>query len=310
MDPESLARDLGVPKGKVAAYLHDPYFVEGLTLVDVHWGPDVASLVRRLAVVVFKPDAIISQRVHLGLELLRQRGYAPLAVHPVRITKHLTRGLWIWPFRTDFGPYDRLRLAERFLGFSDSVFVLLGVVDADDRTGTERLFDDKGAADPRKRSATSIRAQLGSPNRYLTLIHSADDAADMIRELTLLLPASTVATALCTARRWRRGPATEADDTQIAAALSGYGDSDEPRDLHLEGLLRDLVAEASGVGNSTLFAQRIERALASGPLDEWISLVTALEHEHGVSPWTVIGLTMHYLCRDVELYESSKPRYE
>jgi hypothetical protein len=46
----------------------------------------------------------------------------------------------------------------------------------------------KGGNDPAGRAPDSLRSVAGSPNRLLTMVHSSDDPADVVRELAVFLP--------------------------------------------------------------------------------------------------------------------------
>jgi hypothetical protein len=45
-----------------------------------------------------------------------------------------------------------------------------------------------GGNDPAGRAPDSLRSVAGSPNRLLTMVHTSDDPADVVRELAVFLP--------------------------------------------------------------------------------------------------------------------------
>jgi hypothetical protein len=57
-----------------------------------------------------------------------------------------------------------------------------------DGAPSRRLTRLKGGNDPSGRAADSLRSVAGSPNRLLTMVHTSDDPADVVRELAVFLP--------------------------------------------------------------------------------------------------------------------------
>jgi hypothetical protein len=87
-----------------------------------------------------------------------------------------------------------------------------------------RLTRLKGGNDPAGRAPDSLRSVAGSPNRLLTMVHTSDDPADVVRELAVFLPWRERAALVASA--WARGsPELSAVlDGPLAAIRSAYAD--------------------------------------------------------------------------------------
>jgi len=138
------------------------------------------TLLRRISTVTFKPDALVTRSVATGLERLRAAGYRVLSAHPTRLTP--ARAQWVWRFQWNRATIDRLRLALYFLDRGPSIVVALA---APATTGAEpataQLARCKGSAD--HFAPDSLRGVMGMRNRLLSLVHTPDEPADLVRDV-------------------------------------------------------------------------------------------------------------------------------
>ncbi|MGR4852125.1 hypothetical protein [Streptomyces sp. LARHCF252] len=89
----------------------------------------------------------------------------------------------LWAYMCRWATTERL-LLDALAALGPGLLVLWA-----DNTGAsacERMTAVKGRNDPRRREPGTLRDIAGSPNRVLTMLHCADDAADVVRELGVL----------------------------------------------------------------------------------------------------------------------------
>jgi nucleoside diphosphate kinase len=144
-----------------------------------------------LALLVFTPDAVLSEQVRAGLELVAAAGFDAVAAVPVRFDRLTIREVWRHELSVDRLPdaLDRLAVCDLLLPYSDSVAVLL--LDRAPVAGvssTDRLSALKGSGEPAERTAGTLRAELTSPNCVFRLVHTSDGPQELVRELGVLFP--------------------------------------------------------------------------------------------------------------------------
>jgi hypothetical protein len=168
------------------AFEKDLYFRECWADVAASCGARAAWIVGALAVLTFKPDAIVGRRLRSTLGFVRERGFFPAAMARIRFSRHSIRELWRYNWH--FATIDRMALSTMLYTACDTLLLVLwdtrftGVVPA-----TVRLSSLKGSAAPEKRNHGHLREALRTPNRLLNFVHVADEPADVVRELGILL---------------------------------------------------------------------------------------------------------------------------
>lgn len=138
-----------------------------------------------------------------------------------------------------------------------------------------RLQQFKGPTLPRQRAAHHLRAGLGPPNRLLNFVHAADEPADVLREVGLLLDRPTRRVVI---ERMRSGrPALD----ELARLRDAVYRDDEPHDLLPAPALSRLVAVVQAVCPPDV----VERSmpLLAGLLDRDLEdAALAWHHAHGM----------------------------
>ena len=139
---------------------------------DVNWDRTVFALIC--------PDALAR---HLGLTILERVGEAGFVPVAWRVIWHRPDDLDFFHERNISSAWQAYsyRLVDQFFAFGPAVALLL----ADQRTGADghgRLRRAKGPSDPARSGPGTIRGDLGSINGMLSLLHTADSAADSARE--------------------------------------------------------------------------------------------------------------------------------
>ena len=141
-------------------------------MADADWDRTVFALIG--------PDAVAR---HLGPAVLARIGSTGFAPFAWRVLWHRPAGLDAFHevnIAHSWQAY-RYRLVDRLFAFGPFVAMLL----TDQRpggTGHQRLKQAKGSSDPARSGPGTIRGDLGSINAMLSLLHTADSAADSAAE--------------------------------------------------------------------------------------------------------------------------------
>lgn len=174
---DSLTRD---PR-KAEAYRHDPYMREALASLAPALGTDA---LHRHTFVVLKPDAVAGRRCAPVLGILRDLGWHPVAATTVRFDPLLVRELWRYQFNA--ASAQRIALVDPLLSSGPSLLVLLEDRGTDrELPASVRLTAAKGSAEPSAARSGDLRTRVGRVNGLLNFMHTADEPADVARELQL-----------------------------------------------------------------------------------------------------------------------------
>jgi hypothetical protein len=188
-DPLPAAGDwarLSVSPEKRDAFVKDLYFREcWADIVDV-WSAAGAGRLGPMALLNFKPDAVVGRRLIPTLHFVMARGFVPAAMARIRFSRHSIRELWRYNWH--FATVDRMALSTLLYTACDTLLLAL----RDTRFSGEvpaavRLSELKGSAARDQRDQSHLREALGTPNRLINFVHVADEPADVVRELGILL---------------------------------------------------------------------------------------------------------------------------
>ena len=174
---------------KLTAYADDVYFLEAWEDIKASLKSQRGSTeysLRHLASLVIKPEAIVAHKAVELVELVNSAGFMPIAFRRFRFNRHTVRELW--RYQLNIASDHRLRLIDRLLPSTDSFYVILAdtqeslVVPA-----SVRLSDLKGPTQPESRQPHHLRARLKAPAAMLlNFAHTADEPADLVREMGIL----------------------------------------------------------------------------------------------------------------------------
>ncbi|MFD9007643.1 nucleoside-diphosphate kinase [Streptomyces sp. NPDC059552] len=185
VSPREWWRPLTVVDAKAEEFARETYFREASADLHRAAGGLVAATLQRLAVITFKPEAIVGRRIPTALDFMERNGFRPIAFRRLRLHRHRARELW--RFQWNVATLDRLAVADLLMPSCDSLWVAFW-----DETspltvpGTVRFRGLKGPAYPSVRKKGQLRHELGGTNRMMTFIHAADEPLDIIRELGIL----------------------------------------------------------------------------------------------------------------------------
>lgn len=214
--------------GKARAFARDLWLGESWsTLTAVFGAAGAYRFAWGVGLVWLRPDAFAAGVGRRVLNAIVTGGFRPVATCPVRLGRGDARGLWAYTARC--APPEGLCFLDAVVRLGPGLLLLCVQDHADDyrarRPGVDartvgggttvaaRLTDLKGGNDPASRPVGCLRQVAGSPNAALTMLHSADEPADVVRELGVLVDAPT-RTQLVTeaATRWRDGRVCPVED--------------------------------------------------------------------------------------------------
>ncbi|MDQ3935652.1 MAG: hypothetical protein M3340_13585 [Actinomycetota bacterium] len=168
------------------AYARETYFREAWDdVVDV-LGDSAAAVLGSLGLLSFKPEAVVGRRLRATLHYVVDHGFVPAGVARLRYTRNSMRELW--RYNWDVYTVDRIALATLMHSATDTLLWLLRGPDPDDGVpAAVRLSELKGPAAVEERSGDHLRSVLRPPNEIVNFVHVADEPADIVRELGILL---------------------------------------------------------------------------------------------------------------------------
>jgi len=173
---------------KLRCFASDDAFITGWrTLVSMdREGSFPLGRLWNLGSVLFKSDSLLAGNTRLGMAQLIRAEFAVRAGREIRFNDPQVRALW----RYALGRYtdERMAILGRLLCQAPSLYLLVEAHSSHSRLPTAvRLTDFKGEALPSQRKSGSLRAVLaGVQSAMLNFVHTADEPADVVRELGLL----------------------------------------------------------------------------------------------------------------------------
>lgn len=267
---------------KRAAYRLDPYAREGL---DLFRSPSERAWLYTTTFVVLKPDAIAGRRCGLVLDILEEEGWVPFAAEPFRFDPVLTREIWRYQFNA--ASRQRIAVVDHLLGSGPSLLVLLhDTRRGDGLPASVRLTAAKGAADPQAAHARDLRSRFGRVNGLFNFVHTADEPADLVRELRLLSYRTGTAwlrTALSRAPSAGRGDCP-------ARALAAELEADVPaHDLDATASVRRLTSRTDAWG--TLAREHP----SPDAVRQWLSALDTHPLPPGSARWDVLAVLTDWI---------------
>jgi len=185
MRPVRVPQCMSRSSRKRILYSVDAYFIEGWEEALYHLGQEAETHLRDKALIVFKPEAVVGRRIRSALSFLHQRGFRPMYWHRFRYSRDTIRVAW--QYQLNIATRQRLRLVDLLETSTDSLCVLFKLEDVGATSGSacEVLSELKGPADPSKRSSHHLRTALGLNALLINYVHSADEPADLVREVAV-----------------------------------------------------------------------------------------------------------------------------
>jgi hypothetical protein len=178
---------------KAAYYERETWFREGWRDSCEILGSNLLGFLDDAALMLIKPDGLVAGKAAAIMDFVQSHGFEPVAVQ----TPVLTRLHWreMWRYQMTLASLDRLAVNDLIL-CGRSLLLALRRRSRSDVPATVELTELKGPSDVRRQSPGCLRRLIGQPNRLLSHFHVADEPADLVRELSILLDRRTRRTVL------------------------------------------------------------------------------------------------------------------
>ncbi len=175
---------------KRSHYSIESYFRDSVWDARLVLGERLFEVVQRYGLVVVKPEALPGRRVDAIMGFLRENRLTPVCSRPLRYTRHVVAELWRYQWNA--ATIEKMDIATRV---NTALPTLLMMVRDDlgrrELPAPVRLKELKGASAPEKRRPNTLRDAVRAPNRLITFVHSADEPADVLRELGIFFDRET-----------------------------------------------------------------------------------------------------------------------
>lgn len=217
-------------------YDRETYFREAYHDFHSVLGDQTEVALRRHGVVIVKPEALTLGLAPAILDFYLGNGFTVAAARPVVLTPLTLRALWHYQFT--LASLDRLAAYDLVLAGTGS-FLLLRDSRPLELPAAVRLSELKGPPAVEEQPDDCLRRAIRQPNRIFSLLHTADEPVDLIREAGILFD--------------------PAERRALAAAMVAEGPSEESL-IHLEETRRAAGARRASFDVAASRA-RIEAAI-------------------------------------------------
>ncbi|MFI7019996.1 hypothetical protein [Streptomyces sp. NPDC050164] len=172
---------------KVRHFSQDVFFREAWADVQAALGAGTEAVLQRLALVVFKPECIATDRVADSWELLLEEGFHPVYWRPFTHDRLTVRELW--RYRWSALPLQRVHLTEAQNTIGPSLLTVARYEGPIRHVPASVVLNRvKGPSDPARRHERHLRTRLGSDSVLINYLHAADEPLDIVREWGVLIP--------------------------------------------------------------------------------------------------------------------------
>ncbi|GAA1329987.1 hypothetical protein [Saccharothrix algeriensis] len=259
---------------KERAYRADPLTRSAMAVAD-GCGGDLAARLWDLALVVVKPEALVSGRLAAVRRFLAAHGLSAVSSFDTELDAARSHALWSYPWVK--ATSDRVRLHVLMSEREPSRCLLVRrEVPGGDVPLTMWVAERKGSSNAGLRRAGQLRTELGMANRMIAFVHCPDEPADLLRDVYVLGGAPAVELLLAL-------PATGGGTGPWSSAAPS-----DPVSLDLSTLLDGLTPRGRERMRSRLAARRehgevvgLDEALREvrewGARDRWTECALAAE---------------------------------
>jgi nucleoside diphosphate kinase len=170
---------------KSSLYSVDTYFWESWEDLMGAAGARAADLAHSHSLILIKPDAFAARKVEAIVDWLSQNGFTIVACMPLEVCRHQARALWRYQWNA--APRIRKEALTTLLAAASSMLLIIRSDRVSGVSTAIRFASMKGSADRSLQRPGDLRAVLSSPAHLISFVHAADDPADFVRELGILL---------------------------------------------------------------------------------------------------------------------------
>lgn len=270
--PVRLPAGLARSNGKRQLYSVDTYFRDSWEDLLFVAGRSAVAVASTHALLLLKPDAVVRRRLSVALDWLTARGWRVTYAQRFRVNRWAIRAFWQYQWNT--ATRDRREMADLYMTATDSLVLVLRAPDTGEWAAAT-LTRAKGSSDPARCRPGQLRYALGTLNQQLNLVHSADEPADLVREIGICCTDAERSVVY-------RAMAAGADAEEAARRLAWTLEAEhEPLDLTLPGTVSRLQERLDG-GNEHDRLRRCLAGVGDGDATGW-RYVVGLAERAGVA---------------------------
>ena len=278
---------------KAELYEREQWFREGLAAASAILDEGLADVIRRVALVLVKPDGLIAGRASTLLGYLDQHGFSLAAAEKLLLDRFHWREMWRYQLTS--ATLDRLAINDLVLR-GPALLLLLRHRDGIDVPASVYLSGLKGPSTLALQPPDCLRRALRQPNRIFSFFHAADEPADVLRELAILADDALRIRLLTALESGSTDPADRALVAETVAASDRHA-----RSLDAAEALQRVDNAIRGIGASD-DANRVRDDIArmrAGERIEWRPFARALQASGvEVDPWDVAALGAEFIVYD------------
>jgi nucleoside diphosphate kinase len=231
-----------IPK-KPAIYARDSYFREGWRDITHCLGARGLEILGRIGLCVLKPEAVSGRRIAQVIKTLQKDGVVIAFASISEFGTHEVHAAW--RYQLNLATPDRLHLMCSVRPPTKTLALVLIDPSPSVRPPLSvKLKRLKGSPHPSERTSASLREILRSDTPLINFVHTADEPADVVRELAIWLPIGVRRKALLASRN--ACAVAPADLHSMIGHL--YGQSSE-HDLSLERSWERITLELQANGS-------------------------------------------------------------
>ncbi len=281
---------------KAELYDRETYFREALSQAERLLGGRAKSVLHRSALMMIKPDGLISGKAPQIIDFLREHDLEIVAVRG--FTMHRLQWRELWRYQLTASTLDRLMVND--LVFANPCLMLcLRDVSEAALPATVRLSVLKGPSDVSQQTPDCLRSRMAQPNRVFSLFHVADEPADLLRELAIFLDTADRAAVF---DALARGVLADAERRLLEATVAESVRAPRSLDAH-QALVRARQAfDGRAASLDATDRDRIEadlNAMAAGRRIAWHPFARALAAcDLGLDPWDLTILGASFIVYD------------
>ena len=245
--PSSLPDFLSCFPAKLEHYAADIHFLRGwATLTALHREGEFAlERLWTLGSVLFKADSMLRGNGLCGIRFLEEHGFQIRAVRAVSFSGE--RVMHFWHYSTGRLSQERVELLKQLQAVCCSLYLIVESAGNRSRLPCSlRITELKGQVALANRDPGTLRYAMGNPqSAFFNFVHSADEPADLVRELGLLFDATELRAVIAEVTSESRPEVEEV----YRALMAGCPRSDLDSSRAFERL-RDCVASATVLPDS------------------------------------------------------------
>ncbi|MEV0642256.1 hypothetical protein AB0I77_46550 [Streptomyces sp. NPDC050619] len=171
---------------KADLYEREPHFREGLADARDVWGTAFDETLHQAALFMVKPEGQVTDGVvRVVRTFLDEQSYEVIAVRNVWLDRLMWREMWRYQLTS--ATLDRFAVSDEWLVLGPALLLALRATRRHELPASVHLTSLKGSATLADQQPNTLRSRLRQANRMLSLIHVADEPADVLRELAVLL---------------------------------------------------------------------------------------------------------------------------